>query len=260
MTQASEWRLLRQAAIALELPVSDEQLLRLLAYRDLIVKWNKVYNLTALRDPSQMLSHHLVDSLAAVPPLQNLLALRRQTAPVREDLSQTPQTFNKLRVNEENGRQSRMSATEQRKSAVRLLDVGSGAGLPGVVFGICLPQVQVTCVDAVGKKAAFVQQVAGELRLLNLRGLHARVEQIPVSDPAQRFDIITSRAFASLADFVQLTRHLRAEHGVWMALKAKLPEEEIALLPDDVRVLQTQPLHVPGLEAQRCIVWLEQQV
>ena len=191
-------------------------------YRDLIAKWNKVYNLTSLREPALMLSHHIIDSLAAVPPLQKHL----QT---------------------------------QGLASCRLLDVGSGGGLPGVVLASVLSNVDVTCVDTVGKKAAFVQQTAHQLTLKNLRGIHARVEEMQ----AEPFDVITSRAFASLLDFVQLTRrHLKmgGHHGgVWMALKGKQPEDEIAALPEDIDVFHVEQLTVPTLDAERCIVWMRQR-
>jgi 16S rRNA (guanine527-N7)-methyltransferase len=200
--------------LGLELASSDAQ--RLLAYRDLIAKWNKVYNLTALRDPAQMLSHHIIDSLTAAPPLHKHLS-------------------------------------ETGLPRCRLLDVGSGGGLPGVVLAATMPQLDVTCVDTVGKKAAFVQQVAGELALKNLRGIHSRVEQMQ----AAPFDVITSRAFASLADFVQLTcMHLKPA-GVWMALKGKTPDDEIAALPANVQVFHVEQLKVPGLDAERCMVWIK---
>lgn len=206
------------AAHALGVNLSDTQAHALLAYRDSIAKWNKVYNLTALRDPAQMLSHHIIDSLAAVPALQRHL-------------------------------------TQAALPACRLLDVGSGGGLPGVVLAATMAQVNVSCVDTVGKKAAFVQQVAGELALRNLRGIHSRVEQMQ----AEPFDVITSRAFASLLDFVQLTRmHLKPQ-GVWMALKGKTPRDEIAALPADIDVFHVEQLVVPGLDAERCIVWMRLQ-
>jgi 16S rRNA (guanine527-N7)-methyltransferase len=210
--------LLLSAAEQLSWPLLAAQAEQLLAYRDLIAKWNKVYNLTALRDPAQMLNLHIIDSLAAAPPLHKYLALAGLTN-------------------------------------CSLLDVGSGGGLPGVVLAATMPLVDVTCVDAVGKKAAFVQQVAGELMLRNLRGVHARVERMQ----AAPFDVITSRAFASLSDFVQLTRmHLKPQ-GVWMALKGKMPDDEIAALPADVQVFHVEQLQVPGLEAERCIIWIKQR-
>jgi 16S rRNA (guanine527-N7)-methyltransferase len=131
------------------------------------------------------------------------------------------------------------------------LDVGSGGGLPGVVLAICLPDVAVTCVDTVAKKAAFVQQVAVSLKLPNLRGVHTRVESL--TEPHQ---VICSRAFASLADFVTWSRTALAEDGVWMAMKGKHPQGEIDALPADVGVFHVEPLTVPGLAVERCLVWM----
>ena len=135
----------------------------------------------------------------------------------------------------------------------RLLDVGSGGGLPGVVLATMLPHWDVTCVDAVAKKAAFVRQVAGTLSLPNLHAAHSRVEGLKTPP----FDLITSRAFASLADFIALTRQHLAPGGVWMAMKGRVPEDEIAALPPDVHVFHVEPLQVPGLDAQRCLVWMQ---
>lgn len=140
------------------------------------------------------------------------------------------------------------------RSCGRLLDVGSGGGLPGVVLSIMLPGFDVSCVDAVGKKAAFIQQVAATLALPNLRGLHARVETLKETP----FDIITSRAFASLGDFTRLTRPLLAPAGAWLAMKGKPPEAEMAALPTDIEVFHVEQLAVPGLDAQRCLVWMRQ--
>ncbi len=197
-------------ALGLDLGLDQQQ--RLLDYVALIQKWNKVYNLTALRDPADMLTHHLLDSLTAVVPLTR--------------------------------------HTQGR--AVRLLDVGSGGGLPGVVLAICMPELEVTCVDTVAKKAAFVQQVAASLKLPNLRGLHARVESL--TDP---YGVICSRAFASLPDFVTWSGSALAEDGVWMAMKGKHPQEEIDALPADVKVFHVEPLTVPGLAVERCMVWMK---
>ena len=202
---------LRAGAQALGLGLTDGQTQQLLDYMALIQKWNKVYNLTALRDPADMLTHHLLDSLTAVAPLS------RHT----------------------------------QGQAIRLLDVGSGGGLPGVVLAICLPDVAVTCVDTVAKKAAFVQQVAVSLKLPNLRGVHTRVESL--TEPHQ---VICSRAFASLADFVTWSRVALAEDGVWMAMKGKHPQGEIDALPADVGVFHVEPLTVPGLAVERCMVWM----
>jgi len=195
--------------------LSSAQAELLLRYVELIQKWNKVYNLTALRDPGDMFTHHLLDSLAAVAPLQRHLASR------------------------------------SKGQGARLLDVGSGAGLPGVVFAICCPELAVSCVDTVGKKAAFIQQAAAELGLRNLRGVHARVESL--SEP---FDVISSRAFASLVDFTAWSTSTLAPDGVWLAMKGKTPTEEIAALPKTVEMFHVEQLRVPGLEAERCIVWL----
>lgn len=136
--------------------------------------------------------------------------------------------------------------------AGRLLDVGSGGGLPGVVIATLLPAWQVTCVDAVGKKMAFVRQVAGTLPLPNLQAEHLRIEAL--KRPA--FDVITARAFASLPDLVHLTQDHLARDGVWMAMKGRAPEEEIAGLPSDIDVFHVEQLTVPGLDAQRCLVWM----
>ena len=206
---------LRAGIQALKLNLSAEQQQRLLDYMTLIQKWNKVYNLTALRDPAEMLSHHLLDSLTAIAPLT------RHT----------------------------------QGQAARVLDVGSGGGLPGVVLAICMPELNVSCVDTVAKKAAFVQQVAVSLKLPNLRGLHARVESL--TDPYQ---VICSRAFASLPDFVTWSRSALAEGGVWMAMKGKHPQDEIDALPKDVKVFHVEPLTVPGLDVERCMVWMRPEV
>ncbi len=134
----------------------------------------------------------------------------------------------------------------------RVLDVGSGAGLPGVVLAVMLPALDVTCVDTVGKKAAFVRQVAGSLGLANLHAQHARVEALRL--PA--FDLVTSRAFASLADFTSLTQTQLVPAGLWMAMKGKRPDAEIAALPASVTMFHVEPLCVPGLDAERCLVWM----
>jgi 16S rRNA (guanine527-N7)-methyltransferase len=134
----------------------------------------------------------------------------------------------------------------------RVLDVGSGGGLPGTVLAIFLPRTNVTCVDAVAKKMAFVRQVAGALSLGNLHALHARIELLK----AEPFDLITSRAFASLADFTGLTTRHLAPQGVWMAMKGRVPDGEIAALPAAIEMFHVEQLQVPGLDAQRCLVWM----
>jgi 16S rRNA (guanine527-N7)-methyltransferase len=186
---------------------------RLLDFVDLLSRWNRTYNLTSVREPASMLTQHVVDCLAAVGPLRRLLP------------------------------------AGQRR---RILDVGSGGGLPGVVFAVMEPDSDVTCVDSVGKKVAFVQQVAATLRLPNLHALHNRVEQIA----GTRFDVITSRAFASLAKFTTLTAPLLDEGGVWMAMKGKEPRDELAELSPAVHVFHVEHLDVPGLDAERCLVWM----
>ncbi|OJX29492.1 MAG: 16S rRNA (guanine(527)-N(7))-methyltransferase RsmG [Burkholderiales bacterium 68-12] len=206
---------LRTGAEALALALDEAQFARLLEYLALLQKWNKVYNLTAVRDPQEMLTHHLLDSLAAVGPLRRHIAQAGGAVPVR------------------------------------LLDVGSGGGLPGVVFAICCPQVDVSCVDTVAKKAAFIQQAAAALKLPNLHGIHARVESL-----AGPFDVVSCRAFASLPDFTAWSRAALAPQGVWLAMKGKYPADELAALPATVQVFHVEPLTVPGLDAERCIVWM----
>jgi 16S rRNA (guanine527-N7)-methyltransferase len=199
----------------LGLQASPAQSAALLAFLDLLQRWNSTYNLTAVRDPAAMRTQHLADCLAVVLPLQRQLEAQASGG--------VPQ---------------------------RLLDVGSGGGLPGCMLAIMLPALHVSCVDAVGKKAAFVRQVAGALALPNLQGLHARVEDL--REPP--FDVITSRAFASLPTFVALTRRHLAPGGVWLAMKGKHPADELAALPADVDVFHVEQLQVPGLDAERCLV------
>ena len=217
-TEALQARL-QEGAAAMGLELSAPQLAQLMEFLALLQKWNKVYNLTAVRDPQEMLTHHLLDSLAAVGPLRRHVAAQ----------------------------------TGEGGGAVRLLDVGSGGGLPGVVFAICCPDVDVSCVDTVGKKAAFIQQAAVALKLRNLHGVHARVETLTTP-----FDIISCRAFASLPDFVTWSQSaLAMPHGVWLAMKGKHPADEIAALPAEVQVFHVEQLTVPGLDAERCIVWMK---
>jgi len=183
----------------------------LVRFADLLQRWNAVYNLTAVRDPEAILASHIIDCLAAVPPL------RRQLG-------------------------------ESDESAV--LDVGSGGGLPGVVFAITNPEVPVTCIDAVGKKVAFITQAKAELGVRNLAPVHQRVESFSGS-----FGVIASRAFSSLKDFVRLSGRLRSPAGVWMAMKGKEPLQELAELPAGL-VFHVEHLKAAGLPGQRCLVWL----
>lgn len=208
---------IRGVAATLQLELGDGQIAALAAYLDLLQRWNATYNLTAVRDPAEMLTQHLADCLSVVPALAQWLA--------------------------------------GHPGAGRLLDVGSGGGLPGVVLAVTLPQLQVTCVDTVGKKAAFIRQVALEGRLANLEALHSRVEALR----DRGFDLVVSRAFASLADFVRLTERCLKPHGVWVAMKGKRPADEIAQVPTGIDVFHVEPLHVPGLDAERCLVWMRRQ-
>lgn len=207
---------LAKGADGLGLRLRPEDRDRLLAFLQLIAQWNRVYNLTALKGPEEMFTHHLLDCLAVVPALDHRLAATKSP---------------------------------------RLLDVGAGAGLPGVVLAALRPTWSVTCIDAVAKKASFIRQAAGELGLPNLTSVHGRVEQ-PATLVEQRFDLIVSRAFASLADFVQLTRHTLARDGNWAAMKAHLTEEEVAAVPADVEMFHVEHLCVPELDAERRLVWL----
>ncbi len=201
---------LSQGLLHLALPLTGQQQAQLLDYLALLLKWNKVYNLTSVRDPEQMLTQHLMDCLAAIPEL----------------LHDFP-------------------------ASCDVLDVGCGGGLPSVVFAIACPHWQVTAIDAVAKKAAFVQTVAHSLTLTNLHAIHGRVEAL-----SQTFDLVTSRAFAELADFTRWSASSLKPSGRWLAMKGKYPQAEIDRLPAGVMVEKVQTLNVPGLEAERCLVWL----
>jgi 16S rRNA (guanine527-N7)-methyltransferase len=195
----------------LALDLSEAQCGLLLDYLALLSKWNAVYNLTAVRDPVQMVTQHLLDSLAAVPAFAN---------------------------------------------AHDVLDVGAGGGLPGIVLAIARPDLRVSMIDTVHKKTAFLTQVKAELGLQNVSVYTARVEQLQV---AQLFDVITSRAFAELKDFVTWSGHVLAPHGRFIALKGVYPHEEIARLPAGWKVTGTEPLHVPGMEAERHLIFIERE-
>lgn len=206
---------LADGAAALGVAPTGAQLDTLTAYLDLLAKWNRVYNLTAVRDRSQMVVQHVLDSASVVAPVQ------------------------------------RWSRGQPR----RVLDVGSGAGLPGVVIAVLLPSLDVTCVDAVGKKASFVRQVAAELDIRNLHATHARAESLS----APPFDLVISRAFADLATFTALTRGALAHGGAWLAMKGKVPADEIAALPAEVEMFHVEQVSVPGLDADRCLVWMRER-
>jgi 16S rRNA (guanine527-N7)-methyltransferase len=204
---------LSKGAQALQLDLNDAQTAQLIDYLALLAKWNAVYNLTAVREPAQMIVQHLLDSLAAVPAF---------------------------------------------KGAKNVLDVGAGGGLPGMVLAIWAavaePGMQVSMIDTVHKKTAFLTQVKAELGLTNVTVCTGRVEQLQV---AQKFDVITSRAFADLSDFVQWSGHLLAERGRFIAMKGVAPHDEVKRLPAGWEVTRVQALNVPGLDAQRHLVMIE---
>jgi 16S rRNA (guanine527-N7)-methyltransferase len=209
------------ASLAAEsgLAVSTRQATVLRDHLRLLSHWNATYNLTAVREPAAMRTQHLADCLAAVGPVARWVDDRPAGAP-----------------------------------AMRALDVGSGGGLPGVVLAVMLPALQVHCIDAVAKKAAFVRQVAASLALPNLHAVHGRVEALPRGTAP--FDLIVCRAFATLADFTRLSAPVLACGGAWLAMKGRLPDDEIAALPPSIEVFHVEPLRVPGLDAERCLVWM----
>lgn len=202
----------------LGLTLSAAQQEKLLAYLALLSKWNKVYNLTAVRDPAQMVTHHLLDSLAAVTAFTG---------------------------------------------AKNVLDVGAGGGLPGMILAIwaaeAQPEMRISMIDTVHKKTAFLTQVKAELQLSNVTIYTARVEQLQLSQlpKQQAFDVITSRAFAELNDFINWSQHLLAPGGRYIALKGLLPNDEIARLPEGWKVVETRSLNVPMLGAERHLIFVE---
>ena len=192
----------------LALDLDDKQHEQLLDYLALLFKWNSVYNLTSLRDPMQMVTLHLLDSLAAVPAFAE---------------------------------------------AANVLDVGAGGGLPGIVLAIARPAMKVSLIDTVHKKTAFLKQVKAELELVNVTVYTAKVQELQVE---HKFDVITSRAFADLSDFVNWSGHLLAEGGKFIALKGVAPPEEQERLPAPWKANDLQPLRVPGLDAERHLVFI----
>ncbi len=190
----------------LGIELSADAQTKLLAFRDLLLKWNKTYNLTALRDPEQAISHHLLDSLAILPYIGDGV----------------------------------------------LLDVGSGGGLPAIPLAIARPALAISMVDTVQKKATFLQQAVIELGLKNVTVHHARVEEMP-----GQYAQISSRAFAELKTFVDLTRHLLAPDGHWLAMKGLRPDDELKALPANILVEALIPLAVPGLNAERHLIILK---
>lgn len=199
---------LKNGVAQLDLGLSEAQQEKLLDYLALLNKWNKVYNLTAVRDPMEMMTLHVLDSLASMPAFRN---------------------------------------------AQNVLDVGAGGGLPGMVLAIARPDMKVSMIDIVHKKTAFLNQVKAELELGNVTVYTKKVQELQVKTP---YDVITSRAFADLSDFVNWSGHLLAEGGQFIALKGTAPAEERERLPDPWKVNELQPLNVPGLDAQRHLVFI----
>ncbi len=199
---------LAEGLSALDLPLGDDTQARLIQYLDLLEKWNRVYNLTAIRDKDQMVSNHLLDSLVIVPFVHG----------------------------------------------VRVLDVGSGAGLPGIPLALARPQLQITLLDSNHKKTAFLRQASAELALTNVSVASERVESW---QPVQKFDCIVSRAFAELAEFVNLAKHLLAPGGYFAAMKGLHPYEEIEKLPAGWRAREVRALTIPGLDVVRHLVLIE---
>jgi len=220
MQEISNFKKLEQACHELLIHLTERQREQLLDYLSQLLKWNQTYNLTSIRDPEQALIQHIFDSLAIIPGLQSYLS--------KESLEHPS-----------------------------ILDVGSGAGLPGVVIAIVLPHVTVTCVDPVEKKISFIRQMAGVLKLTNLNTTHSRVEDLSQSD----CDLATSRAFASLEDFAKLTGPRIKQNGVLLAMKGKEPLDEISALEQNTEwfVERTEQLKVPKLNAKRCLLWIKRK-
>lgn len=214
MTDRLLAEVLANAARELQLELDATQHDKLLTYLELLARWNRTYNLTSIRNPLAMMTQHVVDCLAIVPSLKAHLS--------------------------DAGRSG------------RLLDVGSGAGLPGLVLAVALPKLQVVCLDSVGKKAAFIAQAAATLGQENLNARHARVETFA----AAGFDVIASRALTTLSQFVLTTAHLLGADGQWLAMKGVTPRDELNSLDNKVK-FHVEQIIVPGLDAARCIVWLK---
>ena len=194
------------------LKISAQQQQKLLDYVALIYKWNQVHNLTAVREPLDMMTLHILDSLSVLSYIE----------------------------------------------CKRLLDVGAGAGLPSIPLAICLPELQVTAIDAVQKKVSFMRQVKAQLGLTNFNVIHGRIEEqeVPSKDMPEKFEVITSRAFSEIGLFVKLTKHLLADDGKWLAMKGAIPQHEFeksAIQPVDIKVLK-----VAGLDAERHLIVLRQ--
>jgi len=192
------------AALGIDLPAGAAD--KLLDFARLLIKWNKVYNLTAIRNESQVITHHLLDSLSVLPQLAGIS---------------------------------------------RLVDVGSGGGLPGIVLAVARPELQVDSVETVQKKASFQNQARIELKLANFRAYHARIENWQPAYAPEAPDAIISRAFADLADFVNLTAHLAGPATRILAMKGVYPADEITRIPAGFTLERSAPLTVPGLDAER---------
>lgn len=220
-TPVLEARWLQEAAAAMSVDLEAGQAATLLSYIAQLQRWNRSYNLTAIKDPVQMLVQHVVDSLALMPTLRQILY--------------------------------KNTASTDDVAGGRVVDVGSGAGLPGVVIAALEPRCEVVCVDAVEKKTTFIRQMAGVLSLPNLSAVHARVEALPPQEAA----VVVSRAFASLEDFVRLSGRHAAPGGCLLAMKGKVPEDEMAALPGTGwAVADITDLQVPGMQASRCLIRL----
>ena len=202
MNQAQQ---LRDGIQALGLDIDEAKQAKLLDYAALLQKWNKTYNLTALRDPAQTVSHHLLDSLTLLPYIEH---------------------------------------------AQTMLDVGSGGGQPGIPTAICRPDLDITLLDANTKKTTFLRQAVIELGLNNVTVASGRVEEMH----DKKVDVVTSRAFAELKDFISLTAHLLNEQGYWAAMKGVYPYEELEQVPENVEIMKVDKLSVPMLEAERHMV------
>ena len=211
---------LKGAAVALGLTITSDQSDKLLRYVSELQRWNKTYNLTAIRSADEMLVQHIFDSLSVVAPVQKFFAT----------------TSNEVK---------------------KLMDVGSGAGLPGVVIAIMLPTIRVECVDTVEKKASFIRQMAGVLMLPNLISTHARVEDKSEAG----CDLVISRAFASLEDFITVAGRHVVESGSMVAMKGKEPIQEMQSVRNntDWWISNVEQLTVPEMDAQRCLVWMQRK-
>lgn len=203
---------IRAAAELAPLSLSDRQADQLVTYVDLLERWNATYNLTAIREPRRIVTHHLADCFAAV-------------APLRREARELP--------------------------SPSVLDVGSGAGLPGIIFGVMNPQWRVTCIDSVGKKAAFIRQAAADLGLTQVEALHARVESTD-----RTHDIIVARAFSSVANLISTTEHALAGGGFWLAMKGRRPNDELEALDPSKWTFHVEQIDVPSISAERCLVWI----